>query len=54
MPDREPQPGDGPDFHADHAYWKAHQENVRTMAEQTDTTHAARVIDAYQEWNPND
>lgn len=25
MPDREPQPTDGPDYHADHAAWAARQ-----------------------------
>lgn len=24
MIDREPQPEDGPDYHADHAYWESH------------------------------
>jgi hypothetical protein len=26
--DREPEPGDGPDYHADHSYWASRQSEV--------------------------
>lgn len=42
--DREPQPGDGPDFHADHAYWAARRVSPVTRPD------IQELIDASEKW----
>jgi hypothetical protein len=45
--DREPQPSDGPDYHADHAAWKRRQAKP-TLAEVIDwTVQAWQAIEAH-------
>ena len=42
---REPQPGDGPDYHAEHAAWRGRAERISTNQKQdwVETEHLVRI-----------